>query len=516
LAAGGAAITTNGGTSGGTINDVLTLPAGSSITYTVNGVVAPTASGTLTNAATATVAATDTDTNTANNTSTVINQVVPVVDVSVTKTDNRLAAAPGGVLTYTIVVKNSGQTALSNVSLTDAFSPTLFSSETWTSTASAGAGGNTASGTGNINETTLVLAPGATITYTVQATVAPGLAVGTPIVNTAAVATASGVADNDLSNNVATDTDAVAPPFFNQYAVGADAGAQGHVKVFTADGTERMSFFAFPGFNGGVRVATGDVNRDGVNDIVVGAGPSGANGHVKVFDGVDGHLIASFFAFEGFLGGVYVAVGDVNHDGAGDLIIGSGVGVGHVKVFSMTTTGAPAELYSFFAYPGYLGGITVASGDVNGDGFDDIVTGTTNNASHMKVISVASGAPVELFSQFVLPPSPNGISVAAGNVRGDGRAEFLAAPLSAGIGGPVQAFSIDGTSPLLSFTPNFPGAASGLRLAVADADGDGDNDILVAAGPGVPSLVDAYDATTLSIVREVVAFEGFLGGVFVG
>src|SRR5262245_59128696 len=93
------------------------------------------------------------------------------------------------------------------------------------------------------------------------------------------------------------------------FAVGTDTGGESHVNVFNADGSLRFSFVAFPGYNGGVRVATGDVNGDGTEDIVVGAGPGATGGHVKVFDGESGNLISSFFAFDGFAGGVNAAVG---------------------------------------------------------------------------------------------------------------------------------------------------------------------------------------------------------------
>src|SRR5262249_35468514 len=96
------------------------------------------------------------------------------------------------------------------------------------------------------------------------------------------------------------------------FAVGTDAGAGPHVKVFNTDGSLRGSFFASGGFAGGVRVATGDVNGDGVDDIITGAGPGAPGGHVKVFDGRTAAEIASFFAYPGFNGGVYVAAGDVN------------------------------------------------------------------------------------------------------------------------------------------------------------------------------------------------------------
>ena len=80
------------------------------------------------------------------------------------------------------------------------------------------------------------------------------------------------------------------------------------MKVFDGlTGAEIRSFFAYdPSFAGGVRVASGDVNGDGSVDIVTGAGP-GATPHVKAFDGMTGAEFRSFLAGPaGFGGGVYV------------------------------------------------------------------------------------------------------------------------------------------------------------------------------------------------------------------
>jgi len=176
-------------------------------------------------------------------------------------------------------------------------------------------------------------------------------------------------------------------------AVGADAGGAPVVHVIdNSTGQVRFSFNAFDSaFGGGVRVALGDVDGDRIPDIVVGAGPGGGP-HVEVFSGATGQIIdspvGSFMAFDaGFGGGVYVAAGDVNGDGRADVIVGADSGGGpHVKVFS----GADGSLlFNEFVYDAaFTGGVRVAAGDVNGDGFADIITGPGEGGGpHVKVFS---------------------------------------------------------------------------------------------------------------------------------
>src|SRR5205823_5945024 len=97
-----------------------------------------------------------------------------------------------------------------------------------------------------------------------------------------------------------------------------------HVRVFDGlTGAARFDLFPYGAFKGGVRVASGDVNLDGVPDIVVAPGP-GAALPVRVFNGITGDqlpgAIGSFFPFgPGFKGGLQVAAGDVNGDGFKDV-----------------------------------------------------------------------------------------------------------------------------------------------------------------------------------------------------
>src|SRR5262249_59190762 len=126
------------------------------------------------------------------------------------------------------------------------------------------------------------------------------------------------------------------------------------------DGSHRFDIPAYAAsFTGGVRVAVGDIDGDRTPDIITAAGPGGGP-HVQVFSGTDGHLIRSFFAYAPTVAaGIWVSAGDVNGDGFADIITGAGAGGGpHIQAFSGKDG---SVLFSFFAYaPSFSGGVTVA------------------------------------------------------------------------------------------------------------------------------------------------------------
>ena len=206
----------------------------------------------------------------------------------------------------------------------------------------------------------------------------------------------------------------------------AGPGGGPHVRLIDgATGQNIFSFFAYSAdFRGGIRVATADVNGDGISDIITGAGLGGGP-HVKVFSGRDGAELASFLAFAPTdRGGVSVAAGDLNRDGNADIIVGAGVGAEPaVKVFSGRTF---AETGVFLAYsPAFLGGVNVAVGDVSGDGTHDIISGAGAGGSpHVRAFNGQSFQPI-LSYYASAPNSASGVSVGTIEANGDDRAEIV-------------------------------------------------------------------------------------------
>ena len=277
------------------------------------------------------------------------------------------------------------------------------------------------------------------------------------------------------------------------------AGAGPEVRVFAADGTRRSAVAPYgPAFAGGVNAAFGDVTGDGVADLVTA--PAGGGGpHVKVFDGLTGREVRGFFAFDpAFAGGVFLAAGDVNGDGYADIVTGAGDGgAPHVKVFDGKTG---AELRSFFAYdPVFRGGARVATGDVDGDGYADIVTGAgAGGAPHVKVFDGSGGGELRSFFAYEVGFA-GGVFVGAWDLDDDGRADVVTGTGPGG-GPHVKAFAPDGgvSVSFLAYDPAFGG---GVRVAAADLDGDGTPEVVTGAGPGGGPQVGVFDGRTGAAVR---------------
>jgi len=101
----------------GNINDTISLAANGSVTYTATGTISPSATGSLVNTATLTAA---TDTNATNNSATETTPLVAESNLVLTKTADTPSVLPGGELTFTITLRNSGPSDAANVELTDA------------------------------------------------------------------------------------------------------------------------------------------------------------------------------------------------------------------------------------------------------------------------------------------------------------------------------------------------------------------------------------------------------------
>jgi hypothetical protein len=277
---------------------------------------------------------------------------------------------------------------------------------------------------------------------------------------------------------------------------------------------KRFDFFAFDdSLRGGVSVATGDVTGDGVEDLIVGAGLGGGP-VVEVFDGATGALVASFFAYEeSARGGVWVSTGDVDGDGVDEVITGPGVGGGPVVEVWRVRGGQPTLIDSFFAFdPALRTGVTVAA-VVGPDGSAAIATGAgTGGPPRLRTFDARTHAVLADLDVFE-PTFTGGVYVAAGDVLGTGAGDQLLVGPGPGGGPRLRVLGTDG-SPLADTFADVDTLRNGLTVAGLERP-TGRTSVLVGAGLGAyqGDLTDG----SLGVVERVGFFEdSFQGGVFVG
>jgi hypothetical protein len=161
-----------------------------------------------------------------------------------------------------------------------------------------------------------------------------------------------------------------------------------------------------------------DISGDGVPDLLASTGPDLlTGGRVYVFSGADGALVRTLANGSWDFGSAVAAVGDVNDDGIEDVIVGDRevFGNGRAHLFS-GADGAP--IHSFVSpnpiTNGGFGASVSGVGDVDGDGVPDLAVGARRELGDTDVRSgrayVFSGATGALLHELSSPfPEAGGL-----------------------------------------------------------------------------------------------------------
>ena len=302
--------------------------------------------------------------------------------------------------------------------------------------------------------------------------------------------------------------------------------------VYTPTGQFRQTIPSPAPTARGVRTATADFTGDGIPDVAVGTGP-GVTAQVQVIDGASGGLLFQTFPFETFGGGVFLAAGDINGDGKADLVISPDLGGG--PRVTIVAGGSFTLMANWFGIqdPDFRGGARAGVGDVDGDGFADVIVSAGFSGGPRVSLwdgkSLSRAAYRNMIGDFFIfePGLRNGAYVTLGDVNGDGMADLIA---GAGPGGGPRVRVLDGKSLLslgggaTSIADFFAGNVnnrSGVRIATKNLDGDPYSELVVGDGEGAGNRVTVYKGQPLAsglkdIMLSFDAFPGLTDGVFVG
>lgn len=203
-------------------------------------------------------------------------------------------------------------------------------------------------------------------------------------------------------------------------------GAGPHILRFSPTGQQLSpGFFAYSErFHGGVNLATADINGDGKDEIITGAGPGGG-AHVRAFR-ESGQVMANIlpeqtFPGENFKGGVVVGGIDYDGDGNEEVVIAPQSGrVADIKVFEPQTR---VLLKQIRAFGNFAGGVSLATNNTGG-GKRVVVGAAAGGGPHVLQYSLQTGA-VDGVNTFPFESSWHG-GVEVAFVMYDGGVKFIA------------------------------------------------------------------------------------------
>jgi hypothetical protein len=295
------------------------------------------------------------------------------------------------------------------------------------------------------------------------------------------------VAENMVytSNTIAKSVE-ISPSY--RIAIAPEKGATPTVRVYTNSGNAIVAEFEAyeSSFSGGVRLAMGDVDGDGAEEIVTVPGV-GRKTEVRVFD-LSGKQEASFDAFEeSEQSGAYVATGDVDNDGIEEIAVSQDAGGrALIRIFEINGT-MVKEMSSFGEEDA---SVRVALGDVDSDGHDEIIATRGGGSEPIVRVLKIGGETVSEFLAYA-HSYDKGVFVASGDLDGDGDDEIVTGTDNGG-GPQVQIF--DGKGKWLgTFFAYDKGFRGGVRLSVGNLSSWKGASIITSAGPGGGPHVRIYN-----------------------
>lgn len=221
-------------------------------------------------------------------------------------------------------------------------------------------------------------------------------------------------------------------------------------------------------------------------NIIAAKGPGAANdSRVRLYRNNGADAAFDLVALE-TLSGATVAAGDVDGDGAADLIVGAGSGLNNPATIRVYRAQDKAVLAEFTPF-GSLNGVRVAAGDLDGDGKAEVLAAADDNNGTIAVYTLAEGRMT--FTGIELP----GTHAAVADLAGNGRPAIVTTSASG-----VTVWQPAVTAAVGTWTASRAAdhAITASSVAAADIDGDGTDEIIVGTNgvASTPSMVTVMKA----------------------
>ncbi|MDD2646743.1 MAG: S8 family serine peptidase [Patescibacteria group bacterium] len=221
--------------------------------------------------------------------------------------------------------------------------------------------------------------------------------------------------------------------------------------------------------------------------IVTAAGPGGGP-HVRVMKS-NGLPVSGFMAYDSkFRGGVKIATGDVDGDNQEEIItVPATLGSAQVKIFDINGN----IKGSFLAIKNYNKGLNLASCDLDGDQLFEIIASPNGRADPYIYIFNGQGRLQLKFLAYSPRIFRGEVRVGCGDVDGDGESEIVTA-LGSGGSPQIKIFSPTGQLKVqwYAFLQKFTG---GVNVAVGDVNGDGRAEIVTSIASKASPYIRVFD-----------------------
>lgn len=248
-----------------------------------------------------------------------------------------------------------------------------------------------------------------------------------------------------------------------------------------------------------------DANGDGFGDFLVGAPTAPGTGAARVYTGaamMSGSMsspLTGTSTASGF-GSVVASAGDFNGDGFAEALVGAPTGAmgGWVTLFRGGASGLATGYSSGLSSATGMGTSVSTAGDIDHDGYADVVVGSPTDLTNRGVVWIAFGDPSSSFAPrprlSINGPDTAGnfgaVVASGGDINCDGHPDLVvSAPNAVGGEGRVYVFYGDGTSFATTAGTVLTGSVAdghfGASLAIiGDVNADGCMDIAVGRRPG--------------------------------